>query len=704
MLRRQFLKGFLGAIGVGAASGVPPLLRINTTLFSEARAQEPCAEDTCATQDNCGESDTLGHTCEVRDVCDVDASGDCKNDECVMDSSGKCENDLCEADSSGACTNDSCTSDKSGECIGDTCVSDKSGECESDECVSDSSLRCTSDVCKSDSSGECANDTCRSDSSGSCSGDSCTSDSSGACTGDTCVADSSGACNGDNCISDSSGYCTGDECVSDSSGECENDTCVSDSSGQCTIDSCTADSSGACGGDSCTSDSAAACSVDECYSDSSGDCNVDRCVVDSSGDCRQIDVCVFDSSADCDSDLCRDDRNPDTCVTSDTCSLDHVPSEGASHQGATGLNQALRRLYDLSVVLLVIGLGCGVSRGQTAIDATMAVFDPKPAFLVSQPVSVPSPVGPFLRDCDNDGVLEADVNGDGRCEGDPKVLDYRSVGTRELPAGTSFTGTFDFTCFHIPDDVSIQVTGPLTVRASHQIAIFGTLRLASGAELSSLGLIDIRTSAWMSQPGTLRFSTALSGEIKEGSTASAGEDWSRLPSEAVSPREGTLGTVLTLKGYCRFGSKKGKVTIGGAAAKVSGWTTDTIGGLIGKIPATGVGSYDLVVLAKEPKGVLPLTLKGAFTVKSPEITTANPHGAAESEVMLEGKFFGTKKGKVSLDIDGKPRSCKVTAWEMDPATGASRARFLIPKGLAAGSYPLRLTNKIGTAELSFGVD
>jgi hypothetical protein len=177
-----------------------------------------------------------------------------------------------------------------------------------------------------------------------------------------------------------------------------------------------------------------------------------------------------------------------------------------------------------------------------------------------------------------------------------------------------------------------------------------------------------------------------------------------MPSETISPSEGSLGTIVTIKGYCRFGSKKGKVLVGGTAVKVTEWTTDSITGLISKVPKAGPGNCDVLVVAKEPKGVLPLSRKGAFTVKAPEITTLDPHGAALTEVTLDGNFFGTKKGKVVLEIGGKLKSCKVVEWWMEAATGESRVKFLVPKGIIAGTYPLKMINKVETGETQFKID
>ena len=121
--------------------------------------------------------------------------------------------------------------------------------------------------------------------------------------------------------------------------------------------------------------------------------------------------------------------------------------------------------------------------------------------------------------------LEADTNGDGLCDGDPEVMDYNGDGTRELPDGSPFTGSFEFTCFYIPDDVAIISTGTLTVKASEEVAVFGAMRLISGAEISTPGKIDLRTSAWLSGTTTsIIFNTALPGEVDETQTPYGDED------------------------------------------------------------------------------------------------------------------------------------------------------------------------------------
>lgn len=457
LARREFLS-WLCKIGGGVsvvtlAADLLPLKRINKTFFSsEAHAAVPCTEDMCTTRDVCVSGDAV-HTCQQSDVCNIDESGDCTNDECNTDASGECQTDTCVTDESGDCTNDECTTDASGTCQTDNCGTDESAGCTNDEC---------------------------------------NADASGYCQTDTCGTDESGGCTNDECDEDKSGNCTNDECTSDQSGYCyENDVCTTDKSG-------------------------------ECY-------ERDACNSDHSGVCSLMDVCVLDASSHCASDLCRDDKTPGgfECTTSDTCALDLALDSLTNRRqfARAGINKAMKLLYRLAVVVLFIGSAYGQSDAGTVIDATNAVFSHNPTYVTSGSVTVTSPVGPFLRDCDNDGILEADVNGDGQCAGDPEVKDYNGDGTRELPGGTSFTGDFEFTCFHIPDDVAIVATGPLTIKASREVAVFGAVRLSSGAGISCQRVIDLRTSAWLSEDGsTITLTTVKTGDVDETQAATYAYD------------------------------------------------------------------------------------------------------------------------------------------------------------------------------------
>ena len=126
-----------------------------------------------------------------------------------------------------------------------------------------------------------------------------------------------------------------------------------------------------------------------------------------------------------------------------------------------------------------------------------------------------------MDDFDNDGVLEADVDGNGLSPSDPEVRDYNSDGTRELPVATAFTGDFQFTCFHVPDDVALITSGPLTIGTSQEIAVFGAMRLGGNVQLSSLAPIDLRTSAWLgTNTVSMVINTALTGSVETTPTLS----------------------------------------------------------------------------------------------------------------------------------------------------------------------------------------
>ena len=170
-----------------------------------------------------------------------------------------------------------------------------------------------------------------------------------------------------------------------------------------------------------------------------------------------------------------------------------------------------------------------------------------------------------------------------------------------------------------------------------------------------------------------------------------------------TPSEGTVGTEITVFG-AGFGDAKGKVLIGTVAAKVTSWTDTQIICTVKKVPLP-VGPYDVSITTKA-KETFPFD--DAFTVKNPELdplTDDNKSGIPEEEIVLTGKFFGSKKGKVYLeykDSNGqtKTKKCKVTYWYMNPTTGASELKFFVPKlskSFTTGLHPLRVENKIGFA-------
>ena len=176
----------------------------------------------------------------------------------------------------------------------------------------------------------------------------------------------------------------------------------------------------------------------------------------------------------------------------------------------------------------------------------------------------------------------------------------------------------------------------------------------------------------------------------------------------LSPYEGTIGTILTITAF-DFGSKKGKVSIGGLAAKIAkdSWANDRIVSLITKVPLQS-GRYDVTIIPRESTS--PIILSNGFTVKDPELDplTAD-RGRIDTPITITGKFFSTK-GKVYIEdpVSGKKKNCKITYWYMHPTTGDSTMTFVVPKlpkGFSSGvAYPLKVSNKIDTAETTFTVD
>jgi len=183
--------------------------------------------------------------------------------------------------------------------------------------------------------------------------------------------------------------------------------------------------------------------------------------------------------------------------------------------------------------------------------------------------------------------------------------------------------------------------------------------------------------------------------------AASGAAYPPMLPPSIGANEGTIGTELTIEGS-GFGDKKGKVLIGGAALKIAkdGWSDSSIRGTVKKVlPA---GPYTVTIT---PKGESSFSLTDTFTMTNPMTSTVTPeNGVAGAEVMVEGSFFGIKKGKVYLeDGSGTQSKCKVTEWYMDPPTGVSRLRFLVPTKLTSGKYTLGITNKVGAITTPFTI-
>ena len=100
--------------------------------------------------------------------------------------------------------------------------------------------------------------------------------------------------------------------------------------------------------------------------------------------------------------------------------------------------------------------------------------------------------------------------------------------------------------------------------------------------------------------------------------------------------EGTIGTQITITGS-DFGTKKGKVTVGGKPCKVSQWANESITCEIKtSLPP---GPYDVVVQPKEPKDAQPITYAGAFTMMAPEIVLVDPGSAPTKKVRCLGDLL-----------------------------------------------------------------
>ncbi len=181
----------------------------------------------------------------------------------------------------------------------------------------------------------------------------------------------------------------------------------------------------------------------------------------------------------------------------------------------------------------------------------------------------------------------------------------------------------------------------------------------------------------------------------------AGWDGGEAPPPEFSG-EGTIGTQFTIIGS-GFGTKKGKVLIGGKPTKIAknGWAHDSITCTVKKAPPAGTHTIEIKISKANT-----ITLPQAFTVQPPQIDSLDYDvGVPGEPITIFGNFFSTKKGKVYLENaeSGKGKKCRVTAWSMDTIT------FVVPKTskrLPEGTYALKVANKMGTAEApsTFSID
>jgi hypothetical protein len=162
----------------------------------------------------------------------------------------------------------------------------------------------------------------------------------------------------------------------------------------------------------------------------------------------------------------------------------------------------------------------------------------------------------------------------------------------------------------------------------------------------------------------------------------------------VSPREGTVGTELTLSGS-GFGEKRGEVLIGPEKCKVLAWSAEKITCKVVK-PQTGGAYLVTVLLQGDKKPAEPLTFT-AFTMRGPQIIPADTPSGLISDgetVTILGDFFGDKRGDVSVvDQSGATVTAKVVDWSM------KSIRVEIPRTLigATGDFVLKVKNEVGDA-------
>ena len=213
--------------------------------------------------------------------------------------------------------------------------------------------------------------------------------------------------------------------------------------------------------------------------------------------------------------------------------------------------------------------------------------------------------------------------------------------------------------------------------------------------------IATTTAASYSPSSLLSFGTTYYWQVvarNNCGNSAAGPVWSFVtPSLGIAPKEGTVGTVVTITAG-GFGTLKGKVRIGNVALKVLSWGNGQIQASLSK--ALAPGTYGIMVQPKA-KGSQPITQPNLFEVKGPEIDPEILDSALPGQMItINGKFFGSKKGKVM--IGGK--ACAVKSWTMDPWNGASTVKLIVPKTLVTGSYDLKVINATGEDTIGFTIN
>lgn len=179
--------------------------------------------------------------------------------------------------------------------------------------------------------------------------------------------------------------------------------------------------------------------------------------------------------------------------------------------------------------------------------------------------------------------------------------------------------------------------------------------------------------------------------------STSGPVWNfAITSLEITPQEGTVGTVIQIKGS-DLGDSRGKVLIGSVPLTILRWESSEIEATLSR--ALLPGTYSLTVQPKM-KGISSINAENAFTVRTPEIDSVTPIFALPGETMtIKGKFFGKRRGRVMI---GR-RPCRVTSWTMEPTTGESTIQCVVPRGLKNGFYDLKVINTISEDMVDFTI-
>jgi PKD repeat protein len=204
-------------------------------------------------------------------------------------------------------------------------------------------------------------------------------------------------------------------------------------------------------------------------------------------------------------------------------------------------------------------------------------------------------------------------------------------------------------------------------------------------------------------PGT--YTVSLTITDTEGSDTAIKDDY--ISVFGIDPVQGTIGTEVDITNV-DVGENKPKVLIGESKCKVLTFTATSVSCLLKKVKSTmGPGTYDVTTTRKGKafKGQPPIVLSNAFSIMAPDIQAVVTNG---NSATITGLFFGTKKVKAYLVVDGngKRKKLKVTSLQMNPVTGISQLEVTVSnkvlKNLEPGSYDVIVANKVGSDTFTNG--